>query len=287
MSVQTKLKPVSVKTVLKKKETKELVTMLTAYDYSTAKCLDESGVDTILVGDSLGMTMLGHENTLNVTMEEMIIFTRAVARGVKRALVITDMPFMSYHVSKEDAVKNAGDLIKAGAQAVKIEGASDFIIDIVKHLTNCGIAVVGHIGFTPQYINSLGGFIVQGKSYENSIKLFEEAKRLEDAGVFAIVMEMVPEETAKYITDNINIPILGIGAGRYCDGQVLVIDDVIGKYSDFTPRFAKKYSNIADAIFGSAVQFINDVQSRKFPEIEHTFSLQPEEREKLDNYFSR
>lgn len=287
MSVKAKEKKVTVKTILKQKETKQKVTMLTAYDYSTAKYLDESGIDTILVGDSLGMTVLGYENTLSVTIDEMKIFTKAVSRGVNKALVIVDMPFMSYHVSKEQAVINAGELIKSGAQAVKLEGASDFIVDIIKHLTECGIAVVGHLGFTPQYINSLGGYIVQGKSFENSVKLFEDAKKLEEAGAFAVVLEMVPEETAKFISENLNISTIGIGAGRYCDGQVLVIDDLTGKYSDFTPKFAKKYADIKNIILDCSRKYIDDVKNNKFPENEHVFSLTSEENAKLEHYFNK
>lgn len=287
MSVKAKEKKVTVKTILKQKETKQKITMLTAYDYSTAKYLDESGIDTILVGDSLGMTALGYENTLNVTMDEMKVFTKAVSRGVNKALVVVDMPFMSYHVSKEQAIINAGELIKAGAQAVKLEGASDFILDIIKHLTECGIAVVGHLGFTPQYINSLGGYIVQGKSFENSVKLFEDAKKLEEAGAFAVVLEMVPEETAKFISESLTIPTIGIGAGRCCDGQVLVVDDLIGKYSDFTPKFAKKYADIKNIIIDCSKKYIDDIKNNKFPEKEHVFSLKPEENAKLEHYFNK
>lgn len=287
MSVKTKEKPVTIKSILKKKELHENITMLTAYDYSTAKCLDEAGTDIILVGDSLGMTLLGYENTLNVTIEEMLIFTKAVARGTKKSLLVTDMPFMSYHVSKEQTIENAGKFIQAGAQAVKIEGANDFIADAIKHLTQCGIAVMGHLGFTPQYINSIGGYLVQGKSYENTIKLYEDAKKLHEAGAFAIVFEMVPEETAKYIKENISIPIIGIGAGRFCDGQVLVIDDVIGKYSDFTPKFAKKYSDIKSIMVDSIQNYIDEVKNNKFPEEQHIFKLNPEENQKLENHFKQ
>ncbi len=287
MSVKTKEKPVTVKTFIKYKQTKQKITMLTAYDYSTAKYLDESGIDSILVGDSLGMTALGYDNTLNVTMEEMKIFTKAVSRGVKKALVVADMPFMSYHVSKEQAIANAGELIKSGAQAVKIEGANDFILDIVKHLSQCGISVIGHLGFTPQYINSLGGYFVQGKSYENSLQLLDDAKKLEEAGAFSIVLEMVPEETARLITENLSIPTIGIGAGRYCDGQVLVIDDLIGKYSDFTPKFAKKYADIKSIIFESSKNYIDEIKNNKFPQQEHVFNLTQEEREKLEQHFNK
>ncbi|MDD3237786.1 MAG: 3-methyl-2-oxobutanoate hydroxymethyltransferase [Candidatus Gastranaerophilales bacterium] len=287
MSVAEKIKPITVKTLLKKKKNGQKITMLTSYDYSTAKYVDEAGVDTILVGDSVGMTTLGYETTLNVTMDDMKIFTGAVSRGAKTALVIADMPFMSYHVSKEEAVKNAGELIRAGAQAVKLEGASDYILDIVKHMTDCGIAVVGHIGFTPQYINSLGGYIVQGKSYENSVRLAEEAIKLQKAGVFAVVLEMVPEETATYITKELQIPTIGIGAGRFTDGQVLVIDDLIGKYSDFTPKFVKKYADIKSIIIDSAKSYVKDINENKFPNQEHVFNLKPEEKSKVDNYFNK
>ncbi len=287
MSTSINQKPVTVRTVQKLKENNQKITMLTAYDYSTAKYLDEAGVDTILVGDSLGMTVLGYENTLNVTLNDMKVFTGAVARGAKRSLVISDMPFMTYHVSKEQAISNAGELIQAGAQAVKIEGASDFIIDIVKHLTNCGIAVCGHLGFTPQYINSIGGYFVQGKNYENSIKLYEDAKKLQDAGAFAVVLEMIPEEIAGFISKSLTIPTIGIGGGRYCDGQVLVIDDFIGKYSNFTPKFAKKYADIKTTISECARLYVDDVKNGVFPAVEHIFSLDPEEKIKLEKYFDR
>lgn len=287
MSVKTKDKPITVKYIQKQREIGEKITMLTAYDYSTAKILDEAGTDILLVGDSLGMTILGYDNTLNVTMDEMLIFTKAVAKGAKRSFVMADMPFLSYHVSKEKAIENAGMLIQAGAQAVKLEGASDFIIDIVKHLSEIGIAVMAHIGFTPQYINSIGGYYVQGKSYENALKMTEDAKKLEDAGAFAILVEMIPEETAKYIRENISVPLIGIGAGRYCDGQVLVIDDIIGKYADFTPKFAKKYTNIKETILNTAENYIYEVKNGKFPDEEHIFKLNPEEGEKLELYTNK
>ena len=211
------IKPITARYFQNQKQAKEKLTMLTAYDYSTAKYIDECGIDSILVGDSVGMTVLGYDSTINVTIEDMLTFTKAVSRGVKRALVIADMPFLSYHVSKEQTILNAGKLIQAGAKAVKLEGASDFILDEIKHLTESGINVVGHLGFTPQYINTIGGYFVQGKSYENTLKLLEAAKKLEANGAFALVLEMVPEESAKYISENLNIPTIGIGAGKYCD----------------------------------------------------------------------
>lgn len=283
--INDNIKPVSVVTFKRMKEEKEKISMLTAYDYPTAKYIDEAGVDSILVGDSVGMTVLGYENTLNVTMEDMLVFTKAVTRGVKRALVIADMPFMSFHISKEQTTINAGKLIQAGAKAVKIEGASDFILEEIKHLTQCGISVCAHIGFTPQSINEFGGFYIQGKTYENTIKLLEDAKKLEEAGAFAIVLEMVPEETAKYVTENISIPTIGIGAGKYTDGQVLVIDDAIGKYAGRTPKFVKKYANVKEVMEKAVTQYNEEVKRNSFPDKEHSFFMTDEERKKFEYSF--
>ena len=276
------IKPVTSRTFQKMKDNNEKITMLTAYDYSTAKYVDECGIDCILIGDSLGMTVLGYDTTVNVTMEDMITFTKAVSRGVKRAFVAADMPFMSYHLSKENTTLNAGRLIQAGAKAVKLEGASDFILDEIKHLTQSGINVIGHLGFTPQYINTIGGYFIQGKSYENTLKLLEFAKKLEDNGAFAIVLEMMPEETAKYITENITIPTIGIGAGKDCNGQVLVIDDLIGKYSGNIPKFVKQYANIKEIMKNAITEYNLEVKNGDFPCKEHCFSMPQEEREKLE-----
>ena len=278
----SKIKPVTSRTFQQMKGNNEKITMLTSYDFSTAKYVDEMGIDSILIGDSLGMTILGYDTTINVTIEDMLTFTKAVARGVNRALVVADMPFLSYHVSKEEATINAGKLIQAGAKAVKLEGATPFILDIIQHLTQCGINVVGHLGFTPQYINSIGGYIVQGKSYENTVKLLEAAKKLQEAGVFALVLEMVPEETAKYITENIDIPTIGIGAGKYTDGQVLVIDDLIGKYAGNIPKFVKRYANVSEIMKKAISEYNEEVKNGIFPSEEHTFYLTPEEREKFE-----
>ena len=277
------IKPVTSRTFQKMKADKEKITMLTAYDFSTAKYIDESGVDSILIGDSLGMTILGYDTTINVTIEDMLTFTKAVSNGVKRALVIADMPFLSYHVSKEQTILNAGKLIQAGAKAVKLEGASDFILDEINHLTQSGINVVGHLGFTPQYINTIGGYFIQGKSYENTIKLLNAAKQLEDNGAFAIVLEMVPEESAKYISENLSIPTIGIGAGKYCDGQVLVIDDILGKYPGNVPKFVKQYSNIKAIMKDAISQYNQEVKAGKFPDKEYSFNLTDEERAKLEH----
>lgn len=276
------IKPVTSRTFQKMKDNNEKITMLTAYDFSTAKYIDECGVDSILIGDSLGMTILGYDTTINVTIEDMLTFTKAVSNGVQRALVIADMPFLSYHLSKEQTTLNAGRLIQAGAKAVKLEGASDFILDEILHLTQSGINVVGHLGFTPQYINTIGGYFIQGKSYENTLKLLQAAKKLEENGAFAVVLEMVPEESAKFISENLTIPTIGIGAGKYCDGQVLVIDDVLGKYPGNIPRFVKQYANIQEIMKNAISQYNQEVKNGDFPFKEHSFNLSDEEREKLE-----
>lgn len=276
------IKPVTSRAFQKMKGNNEKITMLTAYDFSTAKYIDECGVDSILIGDSLGMTILGYETTINVTIEDMITFTKAVSNGVKRALVIADMPFLSYHLSKEQTTLNAGRLIQSGAKAVKLEGASDFILDSIQHLTQSGINVVGHLGFTPQYINTIGGYFIQGKSYENTLKLLQAAKKLEENGAFAVVLEMVPEESAKFISENLTIPTIGIGAGKFCDGQVLVIDDILGKYPGNIPKFVKQYANIQEIMKNAISQYNKEVKIGEFPSKEHSFNLSDEEREKLE-----
>ena len=215
------------------------ITMLTAYDYSTAKLMDNAGINGILIGDSLGMTMLGYEDTLSVTMEDMIHHTACVARGAKNALVVADMPFMSYQVSVEEAVRNAGRLMKEGrAQAVKLEGGAS-VCKQIKAITEASIPVMAHLGLTPQSVNAFGGFKVQGKSLEAARTLIEDAKRVEEAGAFSVVLECVPAALAKIITETISIPTIGIGAGAGCDGQILVYQDMLGMYSDFTPQFVK------------------------------------------------
>ncbi len=281
------IKPVTSRTLKKMKDNNEKITMLTAYDFSTAKYIDECGVDTILIGDSLGMTILGYDTTIKVTIDDMLTFTKAVSNGVKRALIVADMPFLSYHLNKEQTTLNAGKLIQAGAKAVKLEGASDFILDEVYHLTQSGINVVGHLGFTPQYINTIGGYFVQGKSYENTIKMLNAAKRLEDNGAFALVLEMVPEESAKYISENISIPTIGIGAGKYCDGQVLVVDDILGKYPGNIPKFVKQYANIKEIMKDAISKYNQDVKSGEFPTKEYSFNLTEEERDKLENNINK
>lgn len=278
------IKKVTVKTIQKLKANNEKITVLTAYDCSTAKYIDESGVEIILIGDSLAMVALGYESTHNIEMDEMLVFTKAVSRGAKRAMIVMDMPFMSYHISLEKSVENAARAIKAGARAVKIEGANDFTLEVIKRCIQAGVPVMGHLGFTPQFLNTLGGYNIQGKSFDATLKILEEAKKLEEAGVFSIVLEMVPEESAKYITENLNVPTIGIGAGRYCSGQVLVSDDLFGKFSDFTPKFARKYADMKDLISNASQNYYNDVKNGNFPSEIEVFKLEPEELRKLNEY---
>ena len=264
-------KNVTVNIIKQYKANKEKFSVLTAYDCYTAKYLDEAGIDIVLIGDSLAMVALGYENTNSVGIEEMGIFTKAVAKGVNRAFVVTDMPFLSYHTSIEDAVKNCGQMIKFGANGVKIEGGSDYIISVVERLTSVGIPVMGHLGFTPQFLNQLGGYKIQGKTKEAANKILLQAKKLEKAGVFSIVLEMMPEDSAKYITDSLTIPTISCGAGRYCDAQVLVSDDVFGKYPEFKPKFARKYADMGKLIFECAKKFNDDVKNGKFPDESEVF----------------
>ena len=263
-----------------KKQGKKL-TMLTAYDYSTAKLFDEAGVDSMLVGDSLGMTMLGYDSTLPVTMEDMIHHTKAVVRGAKNALVVGDMPYMSYHLSVQQAVENAGCFIKeAGAQAVKLEGGAAFCPEI-EAMTRASIPVVGHLGLTPQSINAFGGFKVQGKSEEAARKIIEDAQALEAAGAFAIVLECVPAKLAEIITAKVAVPTIGIGAGAGCDGQVLVYQDMLGMYDNFTPKFVRKFAEVGTLIKQGVQEYCAAVQDSSFPAAEHTFKIDEEVLEKL------
>ena len=282
MSVEVKFKDVTVSTIAKKKQNNEKITMLTAYDCSTARFFDEAGVDCILVGDSVGMVVLGYDNTTKVTMNDMQVFTSAVTRGAKRCLVVADMPFLSYHCSVDEAIKNAGTLIQCGATAVKLEGASNHILHIVKRCVESGIPVVGHLGFTPQYLNVLGGYKVQGKSIDKTNFILEQARKLQEAGAFMIVLEMVPEESAKYITEHLQVPTIGIGAGRYTDGQVLVADDILGKFSEFKPKFARRYADLKSIIFKAASDYISDVITGKFPAEDEIFHLSAEDKKELE-----
>lgn len=263
------------------KDNKEKVTMLTAYDYSMAKLIDEAGVNMILVGDSLGMVMLGYEDTLSVTMEDMIHHTKAVAKGASNALVVADMPFMSYQTSVYDAVFNAGRLLKEGrAQAVKLEGGKE-VAKQIDAITKASIPVVAHLGLTPQSLNAFGGFKVQGKSEEAARKLVEDALIVEEAGAIAIVLECVPAKLAKLITEKVKIPTIGIGAGADCDGQVLVYQDMLGMFEGFKPKFVKQYASIGEQMKEAFGNYINEIKEGVFPAEEHTFAISDETLEKL------
>lgn len=271
-------------TTVKLKEMKsrgEKITVLTAYDYSTAKILDEAGIDVLLVGDSLGNVMLGYDSTIPVTMEDMIMHTKAVTRGTKNALVVADMPFLSYHVSTSESVKNAGRLLQeAGANAVKLEGGRE-IAPTIKAINAAGIPVMGHLGLTPQSVNKLGGYKVQGKDEAEARVIINNALALQDAGVFAIVLECIPAPLAKMVTAKLDIPTIGIGAGAACDGQVLVIHDLLGLYSDMTPKFVKKYASLNGTIIEAVKNYKKDVKEKSFPGPEHSFGMDEEEISKL------
>ena len=263
----------TVTTFAKAKASGEKLTMLTAYDYSTAKLMDEAGVDSILVGDSLGNVVLGYEDTVSVTMEDMIHHGAAVARGAKEALVVIDMPFMSYQTSVYDAVVNAGRLMKEGrANAVKLEGGVE-VAPQIKAITQAGIPVCAHIGLTPQSINAFGGFKVQGKTEAAAQKLIDDALAVQDAGAFAVVLECVPEKLATLVTEKLDIPTIGIGAGAGCDGQVLVYQDMLGMYSDMVPKFVKQYAQVGTQMKEAFAAYRKDVADGTFPAPEHTFKM--------------
>jgi 3-methyl-2-oxobutanoate hydroxymethyltransferase len=267
--------------IRERKKQGQAISMLTAYDYSLARILDETGVDMLLVGDSLGNVMLGYTTTLPVTMEDMLHHVKAVCRGVKRALVVADMPFMSYQVSPFEAVKNAGRFLQeAGAQAVKLEGGQEFK-DIVSAIVRAGIPVVGHLGLTPQAVHQLGGYKVQAKEEEAAKKLLADAKALESCGAFALVLECVPAVLAKKVSEEIGIPTIGIGAGAGCDGQVLVTHDMLGLFPGNKAKFVKEYANLHEVITQAAGSYIREVQERKFPGAEHSFKMDEAVIEKL------
>ena len=275
--------PITVHTIKEYKKQQRKIIALTAYDYSTAKALDNAGVDIILVGDSLAQVALGHENTLSLTMDEMLHHAKAVVRGVKNALVVVDMPFLSYQVSKKEAIRNAGKCLQIGAHAVKLEGASTDILKTIKKMVSIGIPVLGHIGFTPQSVNALGGNRVQGKTAQTANELLKQAKDLQDVGCFAVVIELVPYETAELITRELDIPTIGIGAGSSCDGQILVTDDLVGKFVDFKPSFVKRYAEVGKETENAVKNFIYDVQNGKYPNINESFFMAEHEAEKLRN----
>lgn len=271
--------PKSVRDITSMKNSKK-ITVITAYDYTTAYLCDKAGVEILLVGDSGGMVMLGYENTIPVTMEQMCFFTEAVSRGRKDAMVVADMPFMSYQASKSQAIENAGRLIKAGADAVKLEGGVE-IKDTVRSIVDIGIPVMGHIGFQPQTTTLQEGYKVQAKTKDAALNLIQNARALEKAGAFSIALEMVTQEVSKIITESISIPTIGIGSGPDCDGQVLVVHDVLGLFEKLKPKFAKRYLELAGEIVKAVTSYKDDVVSGKFPTQEHSFSIDKAELERL------
>ncbi|MGH4123138.1 MAG: 3-methyl-2-oxobutanoate hydroxymethyltransferase [Clostridium sp.] len=271
----------SVSTFISAKKSGEKLTMLTAYDYSMAKLIDQCGVNGILVGDSLGMVCLGYKDTLSVTMEDMLHHTKAVTRGTTNALVVSDMPFMSYQTSLYDAVKNAGRFVQeAGAEAIKLEGGA-IVCPQIQAIVNAQIPVMGHIGLTPQSVNMFGGFKVQGKNIVDAKKLIEDAKKIEAAGAFAIVLECIPSKLADIISKEISIPTIGIGAGGGCDGQILVYQDMLNMFSDFKPKFVKTFANVGDIMRDGFKSYIKEVSEGTFPSQEHCFKIDDEILKKL------
>ena len=266
------------------KSEKEKISVITSYDYTLASLCDKAGIDIMLVGDSAGMVMLGYENTIPVTMDQMCMFTEAASNARKNSLLVADLPFMSYQASIEDAINNSGRLIKAGADAVKLEGGS-IMAETISAIVDVGIPVMGHIGLQPQTTMLSQGYKVQGKTKDTAMKLIEDAKELEDAGVFSIALEMVSHEVAEIISETISIPTIGIGSGVGCDGQVLVVQDLLGMYDKIKPKFAKRYMNLSEDIVKSLENYKNDVESGTFPAEENWFSMDETELKKLRDHF--
>jgi 3-methyl-2-oxobutanoate hydroxymethyltransferase len=262
------------------KKEKKKISVITSYDYTLASLCDKAGIDVLLVGDSAGMVMLGYENTIPVTMDQMCMFTEAVSRARKDSLLVSDLPFMSYQASIEDAINNSGRLVKAGADAVKLEGGT-IMAETISAIVDIGIPVMGHIGLQPQTTMLSEGYKVQGKTKDTAMKLIEDAKELEDAGVFSIALEMVSHEVAQIISETVSVPVIGIGSGVNCDGQVLVVQDLLGMYDKIKPKFAKRYMNLSEDIVKSLENYRNDVESGKFPTKENSFSMNEEELKKL------
>lgn len=270
----------TVKDIINLKTEKKKISVVTSYDYTLGSLCDRAGIDVLLVGDSAGMVMLGYENTIPVTMEQMCLFTSAVNRARKNSLIVADLPFMSYQSSIQDAIENAGRLIKAGADAVKLEGGSP-MVETIQELVEIGIPVMGHIGLQPQTTMLTEGYKVQGKTLESALKLIDDAKALENSGVFSIVLEMVSNEVSEIITQSVNIPTIGIGAGINCDGQVLVLQDLLGMYDKLQPKFVKKYLNLSNEIVNALEDYKKEIGSSKFPSRENWFSMEQSELEKL------
>jgi 3-methyl-2-oxobutanoate hydroxymethyltransferase len=267
----TRPRVVTTKTVTTMKQTREKIAMLTAYDFLVAKLLDQVGIDIILVGDSLGNVVQGYETTLPVTVDDMIYHAKAVKRAVKNALIVVDMPFMSYQNSVDEAVRNCGRVMKeVGVGAVKLEGGA-YVADVVKHLVKIGIPVMGHLGLTPQAINRFGTYEVRAQDKEEADQVLQDAKVLADAGVFAIVLEKIPASLARKVTSSVKVPTIGIGAGPYCDGQVLVVYDMLGLTEEFRPRFVRRYGELAETMRGAFKTYIDDVKSRQFPTMKESY----------------
>ncbi|MDH3361326.1 MAG: 3-methyl-2-oxobutanoate hydroxymethyltransferase [Nitrosopumilus sp.] len=270
----------TVQDILTMKKEKKKISVITSYDYTLASLCDRAGIDVLLVGDSAGMVILGYENTISVTMDQMCMFTGAVSRARKNSLLVSDLPFMSYQTSIEDAISNSGRLIKAGADAVKLEGGS-VMAETISEIVDIGIPVMGHIGLQPQTAILSEGYKIQGKTKDSAMKLIDDAKELENAGVFSIALEMVSHEVAEIISETISIPTIGIGSGAGCDGQVLVVQDVLGMYDKIKPKFAKRYMNLSEDIVNSLENYKKDVESGIFPAQENWFSMNEEELKKL------
>ena len=267
---------VTINDVREMKARGEKIPMMTAYDYTSARIVDDAGIPIILVGDTLGQVVLGYDSTLPVTMDEMIHHTKAVARGAGRALIVGDMPFMSYQTGPTDALRNAGRFLQqGGAQTVKLEGGVN-MARTVERIVSSGIPVMGHIGLTPQSVNQLGGYKVQGKSLKSAVRLMEDARALEEAGAFALVLECVPASLARLITERVSIPTIGIGAGRNCDGQVQVFHDMLGLFTDFVPKHAKRYADLGQTIAGAVAEYISEVKDQRFPAREHSYHIKEE-----------
>ncbi len=270
----------SVQDIIKMKKEQKKISVITSYDYTLASLCDKAGIDVLLVGDSAGMVMLGYENTIPVTMEQMCMFTEAVSRARNNSLLVADLPFMSYQASIEDAINNSGKLIKAGADAVKLEGGS-IMAKTISAIVDIGIPVMGHIGLQPQTTMLSQGYKVQGKTKDSAMKLINDAKELEEAGVFSIALEMVSHEVAEIISETVSVPTIGIGSGVNCDGQVLVVQDLLGMYEKIKPKFAKRYMNLSNDIVNSLENFKKDVETGTFPAEENWFSMNDDELKKL------
>jgi 3-methyl-2-oxobutanoate hydroxymethyltransferase len=281
-----RVKKISVRDIISMKQRKEKVSVLTAYDYATALICDKSGVDILLVGDSAGMVMLGYSNTTLVSMEEMLLFCKAVSRATKRAMIIADMPFGSYQSNVSDAIKNAIQFIKAGCDAVKLEGGIE-VVETIRAIVNAGIPVMGHIGLKPQTCSLWDGYKLQGKTKNSALKIISDAKSLEKAGVFSIVMELVVSEVTEIVSQNISVPIIGIGSGSSCDGQVLVVHDMLGIYEDIRPKFVKRYGEFSKLIQAAISQYTTDVKSSKFPEEQNIFHMSSKEFNELNKILKK